>query len=207
MQNTGITVPPTPDPNQVLSNWGIIILIIASIVAIILWVYKIGFPEIEKGQTIKPQIGVTVLVLLAIFGPEAIRISADSMGSPEIVLTTMWITVINIVLAGDGFNLSFFFVAIPLTTLRLVFPVMVYRYYRGMTSRKSVIVTGLLVELPMLLFGIPLLLLLIVGLIMLGLLPVPRGTTRWPDSEGSEQGEPDNTSNNNDDSEPAEMCS
>ncbi len=180
MQNTVTTWAPTPDdPIQVFYNWGIIILIITIIVAIIVRAYMIGFPEIEKGQTRKPQLGVIILVILAIFSPEAIRFYADTS------LAAMWLNTISIVLEGHSFNTSFFFVAIPITLLRLVFPLMMYRYYRGMTSRSYVIISGVLVELPMLIFGYPLLILLIVGLVIIGFVPVPRSIVSWSDNEKS----------------------
>ena len=178
MQNTRITVAPPTDPFPILIFGSIIILIVAIVVAIFIRVYNIGYPEIEKGQTWKPQLGVFILVILAVLSPEAIQIYPGSE-TPEIFLVAMWLNVLSIVLAGHSFNLSFFFVAIPITLFRLIFPLMMYRYYRSMTSRKSVLVTGILVELPMLLFGIPLLILLIVGLLILGLLPVPPGSASW----------------------------
>ena len=107
------------------------------------------------------------------------------MGIQDIHFTAMWFNVTSIALAGYGFNASFFLFAIPITLLRLVFPAMMYRYYRNMTSRGSVILTGVLAELPMLLFGIPLLIPLIVGLPILGLLPVPKGPTSWPEQKES----------------------
>ena len=186
MQNTGVTVAPSPDPIQGLFNWGIIILIVASVVAIIIWVYKIGFPEIEKGQTRKPQLGVVILAILAVLSPEAIQIYPGPE-TPDIFLVAMWLNTISIILAGHGFNLSFFFVAIPITLLRLVFPLMMYRYYRSMTSRKRVLLAGVLVELPMLIFGYPLLILLIVGLVILWFVPVPAGPAGWPEHEESEE--------------------
>ena len=184
MQNTGITWAPTPDPIQVITIWGVIILIVAIVVAIILRVYKIGFPEIEKGQTNMPQLGVIILVILAIFSPEAIRFYADTS------LAAMWLNYISMVLEGSISNhLSFFFAAIPLTLLRLVFPLMMYRYYRSMTSRRNVIIAGVLVELPMLLFGYPLLILLIVGLAIIGFVPVPvsKRPVSWPEHEESSE--------------------
>jgi len=166
MQNAGITVY-TPDPFQVTIFGGIIILIVVCIVAIGVWVYKIGFPEIEKGQTRKPQLGVIILVILAILSPEAISILTDAVGTQFLYVIAMWLNTIGITLAGYSFNTSFLFIAIPLTLLRLGYPTMVYRYYRSMTSRRYVIITGVLVELPALLFGIPLLILFIVGLLIL----------------------------------------
>ena len=183
MQTTGITWAPTPDPIQVLTNWGIILLIVAIVVAIVVRVYMIGFPEIEKDQTRKPQVGVIILVILAILSPEAIRVYS----SPEepIFLAAMWLRTISIILAGYSFNTSFFFVAIPLTLLRLIFPLMMYRYYRSKTSRSYVVIAGVLVELPMLIFGYPLLILLIVGLAMLRFVPVPvsKRPVIWPEHE------------------------
>ncbi|MBY8998728.1 MAG: hypothetical protein KGD60_13440 [Candidatus Thorarchaeota archaeon] len=183
IQNIGVTWAPPPDPIQVFSNWGIIILIVASVSAIVVRVYKIGFPEIEKGQTRKPQLGVIILVILAILSPEAIRVYS----SPEepIFMTAMWLRTISIVLEGYSFHPSFFFVAIPLTLLRLVFPLMMYRYYRSMTSRSYVIIAGVLVELPMLMFGFPLLIPLIVGLAILRFVPVPKRPISWPEQEES----------------------
>ncbi len=172
MQNIGITWAPTPDPFQVSFNWGIVILIVASVIAIVVRVYMIGFPEIEKGQTRKPQLGVIILTILAIFSPEAISVYSSPEG-PDIFLVAMWLNTMSIVLAGYSFNTSFFFIAIPLTLFRLTFPLMVYRYYRSMTSRRSVILTGIFVELPMLILGYPLLILFIVGLAVLWFVPVP----------------------------------
>jgi len=185
MQNTGITVPTSPDPIQGLFNpiSGLLILIAVSIVAIAVWVYKIGFPEIEKGQTRKPQLGVIILVILAVLSPEAIRIGT------EISLAAMWLNVLSILLAGDGFMPTFFLFAIPITLLRLFFPLMMYRYYRGMTSRIRVLLTGVFVELPMVLLGIPLLILLIVGLVILGLVPVPKRPVSWLEHEESGESE------------------
>ncbi|MCK5239509.1 MAG: hypothetical protein KAR33_08185 [Candidatus Thorarchaeota archaeon] len=180
LQITDITVP-SPDPFQGAIFGSIILLIVASVVAISVWVYRIGYPEIEKGQTKMPQISVIILVIIAVVGPEAIRISYDSSGTQDIYLTAMWLNIVSIVLAGNAFNASFFVFAIPLTLLRLTFPTMVYRYYRSMTTRKRVLITGVVVELPMLLFGLPLLLLLIVGLLIAGLLPIPKGPTTWLD--------------------------
>ena len=185
MQNTGITWAPTPDPIQALTNWGIIILIVACVFAIVIRAYKIGFPEIEKGQTKKPQLGVIILVVLAIFSPEAIRIYIGP-GAPDTSLAAMWLNYLSMVLEGSISNhLSFFFAAIPITLLRLVFPSMMYRYYRSMTSRSYVIIAGVLVELPMLIFGYPLLILLIVGLAMLRFVPVPvsKRPVIWPEHE------------------------
>ena len=184
MQNTGITVPPPSDPFQGFFNLGIIILIVAGIVTFTVWVYKIGFPEMEKGQTRKPQLGVIILAILAILSPEAIRIYSSPEGS-YIDLAAMWLNIISIVLEGNIFNTSFFFVAIPITLLRLVFPLMMYRYYRSMTSRRKVIATGVLVDLPMLIFGLPLLILLIVGLTILWFVPVPKRPISWPEHEVS----------------------
>ncbi|MEE8632624.1 MAG: hypothetical protein V3T10_04885, partial [Candidatus Bathyarchaeia archaeon] len=75
----------------------------------------------------------------------------------------------------------------PITLLRLVFPLMMYRYYRSMTSRKHVLLAGVLVELPMLIFGYPLLILLVVGLVILWFVPVPAGPASWPEHEESEE--------------------
>ncbi len=181
MQNTVTTWAPTPDDTiQVFYNWGIIILIIASVAAIVIGVYKIGFPEIEKGQTRKPQLGVIILVILAILSPEAIRLYSGPSS-----LVAMWLDTMSIVLVGYSFNTSFFFTAIPITLVRLVFPLMMYRYYRGMTSRTNVIISGVLVELPMLIFGYPLLILLIVGLVIIGFVPVSRRPISWLDNEKS----------------------
>ena len=181
MQNTITTWAPTPDdPIQVFYNLGIIILIIASVAAVVVRVYMIGFPEIEKGQTRKPQLGVIILVILAILSPEAIRIYPGSSS-----LAAMWLDYILTALDGSSYHSSFFFAAIPITLLRLVFPLMMYRYYRGMTSRRNVIISGVLVELPMLIFGYPLLILLIVGLVIIGFVPVSRRLVSWSDNERS----------------------
>ncbi len=182
MQITSITTY-IPNPSQAITFGSLAILVLAIVVAITFWVYKISYPEIEHGQTKKPQFGVFILTILAILGPEAIRITTDSMGTQDIFVTAIWLNTLGIVLAGHSFNSSFFFIAIPITLLRLVYPVMVYRYYRSMTSRTYVLIAGVLVELPMLLFGFPLLILLIVGLLIVRLLPVPKGSTSWPEEQ------------------------
>ncbi len=184
MQPSDITVPPINNPLLVSILGSIIILIVAVLASIVIWVYRIGYPENAKGQTKVPQICVIILTLLAVFSPEAISFQSTSTGTQETYLVAMWFNILGIILAGHAFNLSFFVIAIPLTILRVGFPLMVYRYFRRMESRRRVLVYGLLAELPSLLFGIPLLIVLVFGSLAIFLIPLPIGPTGWLEQEG-----------------------
>ncbi|MCK5264062.1 MAG: hypothetical protein KAR03_00510, partial [Candidatus Thorarchaeota archaeon] len=91
----------------------------------------------------------------------------------------------------------FFLVGLPFMFLRLVFVYNIYKYYLGATTRKRVVITGILAELQFALislaiipFGlsspgiaailsIPIPILLIVGLLMLRYIPKPKGISEW----------------------------
>jgi hypothetical protein len=183
------------------------LLLFAFIGAIIFWLHTYKKPhrgyDINQ-MSVTPTFITTFMLVLAIFGPVAINVYPYIGPSGIIALMGM---VWQIPILGYGFpffGLSFFFIGLLISTLRLVYVYMIYRYYREQTTRKRVVIAGILGELQMpliglaiipigfvdpmiaIMFSIPVPILLIVGLLILHLIQVPRPIDGWTELDESQ---------------------
>jgi len=148
-------------------------------------------PKNLDTSSMKPSLTVLIvsLLLIALFGPSNLNIYLE-LG--RIVLIGMsW------ELGSFMLSFTFFLVGLPFMFLRLVFVYQVYKYYLGTTSRKRVVITGILGELqfPLIsllmvpicllnpglavIISIPIPILLIAGLLMLRYIPRAQGVSGW----------------------------
>lgn len=142
----------------------------------------------------KPSLTVLIvsLLLIALFGPSNLNIYLELEREALLYLIGMsW------ELGGVMLSFTFFLVGFPFMFLRLVFVYQVYKYYLGTTTKKRVVITGILAELQFALISlaiipiglsspgiaailsIPIPILLVVGFLMLRYIPKPKGTSEW----------------------------
>ncbi len=139
----------------------------------------------------KPSLTVLIvsLLLIALFGPSNLNMYLE--------LGQIYLVGMSWELGSFMLSFTFFLVGLPFMFLRLVFVYQVYKYYLGTTSRKRVVITGILGELqfPLIslllvpicllnpglavIISIPIPILLIAGLLVLRYIPKPKGTSEW----------------------------
>ncbi len=151
----------------------------------------------------KPSLSVLIvsLLLIALFGPSNLNIYLEH--DALIYLIGMSWEIIGLSFGDLLFSFTFFLVGLPFMFLRLVFVYTIYKYYLGATTRKRVVITGILAELQFALISlaiipiglsspgiaailsIPIPILLVVGLLMLRYIPKPKGTSEWTELDGN----------------------
>ena len=139
----------------------------------------------------KPSLTVLIvsLLLIALFGPSNLNMYLE--------LGRIFLIGMSWELGGVMLSFTFFLVGLPFMFLRLVFVYQVYKYYLGTTSRKRVLITGILGELqfPLIsllmvpvcllnpslavIISIPIPVLLIAGLLILHYIPRAQGVSGW----------------------------
>ncbi|MCK4568608.1 MAG: hypothetical protein KAU48_14970, partial [Candidatus Thorarchaeota archaeon] len=95
-------------------------------------------------SSMKPSLTVLIvsLLLIALFGPSNLNMYLEFEREALIYIIGMsW------ELGGVMLSFTFFLVGLPFMFLRFVFVYQVYKYYLGTTSRKRVVITGILGEL------------------------------------------------------------
>ncbi len=142
-------------------------------------------------SSMKPSLTVLIvsLLLIALFGPSNLNMYLE--------LGQIYLVGMSWELGSFMLSFTFFLVGLPFMFLRLVFVYQVYKYYLGTTSRKRVVITGILGELqfPLIslllvpicllnpglavIISIPIPILLIAGLLVLRYIPKPKGTSEW----------------------------
>jgi hypothetical protein len=146
----------------------------------------------------KPSLSTLVLLLLliALFAPSHLNIY-PSHGHISYYLIGMCWQIIELSLAGFVFSFLFFLVGLPFTFLRLVFVYQIYKYYLGTSSKKRVVITGIIAELQLFLIGLaiipiglsepliavvislPIPILLLVGLVVIHSIQRTQEDTKW----------------------------
>ena len=142
-------------------------------------------------SSMKPSLTVLIvsLLLIALFGPSNINIYLE--------LGRIYLIGMSWELGSFMLSFTFFLVGLPFMFFRLVFVYQVYKYYLGTTSRKRVVITGILGELQFpiisllmipiclsnpnlaVIISIPIPILLIAGLLMLRYIPKLKGISEW----------------------------
>ena len=142
-------------------------------------------------SSMKPSLTVLIvsLLLIALFGPSNLNMYLE--------LGRIYLIGMSWELGGVMLSFTFFLVGLPFMFLRLVFVYQVYKYYLGTTSRKRVLITGILGELqfPLIsllmipicllnpslavIISIPIPILLVAGLLMLRYIPRAQGVSGW----------------------------
>ena len=142
-------------------------------------------------SSMKPSLTVLIvsLLLITLFGPSNLNIYLE--------LGRIYLIGMSWELGSFMLSFTFFLVGLPFMFFRLVFVYQVYKYYLGTTSRKRVVITGILGELQFpiisllmipiclsnpnlaVIISIPIPILLIAGLLMLHYIPKPTGISEW----------------------------
>ena len=142
-------------------------------------------------SSMKPSLTVLIvsLLLIALFGPSNLNMYLE--------LGQIYLIGMSWELGGVMLSFTFFLVGLPFMFLRLVFVYQVYKYYLGTTSRKRVLITGILGELQFplisllmipicllnpslaIIISIPIPILLVAGLLMLRNIPRAQGVSGW----------------------------
>lgn len=142
-------------------------------------------------SSMKPSLTVLIvsLLLIALFGPSNLNMYLE--------LGQIYLIGMSWELGGVMLSFTFFLVGLPFMFLRLVFVYQVYKYYLGTTSRKRVLIAGLLGELQFplisllmipicllnpslaIIISIPIPILLVAGLLMLRNIPRAQGVSGW----------------------------
>ncbi|MCK5265317.1 MAG: hypothetical protein KAR03_06885, partial [Candidatus Thorarchaeota archaeon] len=138
-------------------------------------------------SSMKPSLTVLIvsLLLITLFGPSNLNIYLE--------LGRIYLIGMSWELGSFMLSFTFFLVGLPFMFFRLVFVYQVYKYYLGTTSRKRVVITGILGELQFpiisllmipiclsnpnlaVIISIPIPILLIAGLLMLRYIPRAQG--------------------------------
>ncbi len=147
-------------------------------------------------SSMKPSLTVLIvsLLLIALFGPSNLNMYLE--------LGRIYLIGMSWELGSFVLSFTFFLVGLPFMFLRLVFVYQVYKYYLGTTSRKRVVITGILGELqfPLIsllmvpicllnpslavIISIPIPILLTAGLLMLRYIPKPKSISGWTELDG-----------------------
>ncbi len=142
-------------------------------------------------SSMKPSLTVLIvsLLLITLFGPSNLNIYLE--------LGRIYLIGMSWELGSFMLSFTFFLVGLPFMFFRLVFVYQVYKYYLGTTSRKRVVITGILGELQFpiisllmipiclsnpnlaVIISIPIPILLIAGFLMLRYIPKPKGISEW----------------------------
>lgn len=142
-------------------------------------------------SSMKPSLTVLIvsLLLITLFGPSNLNIYLE--------LGRIYLIGMSWELGSFMLSFTFFLVGLPFMFFRLVFVYQVYKYYLGTTSRKRVVITGILGELQFpiisllmipiclsnpnlaVIISIPIPILLIAGLLILRYIPKPKGISEW----------------------------
>ncbi|MCK5390775.1 MAG: hypothetical protein KAJ36_09800 [Candidatus Thorarchaeota archaeon] len=142
-------------------------------------------------SSMKPSLTVLIvsLLLITLFGPSNLNIYLE--------LGRIYLIGMSWELGSFMLSFTFFLVGLPFMFFRLVFVYQVYKYYLGTTSRKRVVITGILGELQFpiisllmipiclsnpnlaVIISIPIPILLIAGLLMLRYIPKLKGISEW----------------------------
>ena len=198
MQQTDIIPPGAPNP--LLFMLMDILLLIAIMGATIYWLHTYKKPH--RGYDVSrmlltPTAITAVMIILAILGPIAFNIYPSAGPSGIIYLIGMSWQITSLVFASVMFSALFFLFILPFTFFRLVYVYMIYRYFRGQTTKNRATIAGILgeIELPLIglvlipiglvdpmiavVISIPVPILLIVGLIIMQFIPIPQPIDGW----------------------------
>ncbi|MGY5870916.1 MAG: hypothetical protein RTV72_01585 [Candidatus Thorarchaeota archaeon] len=163
--------------------------------------------KLPDTSSMKPSLTMltSTLLLIALFGPSNLNIYPIPGHIASLYLIGMSWEIIALSLSDFVFSFAYFLVGLPFMFLRLVFVYQVYKYYLGGTSRKRVVITGILGELQLFLIGlaiipvglinpdiaviisVPIPILLLAGLAMIRFYPRSQSVSEWTDlDEGKE---------------------
>ena len=154
-------------------------------------------------SSMKPNLTILIasLLIVAIFAPSNLNLYPELDSDYFTHLVGMSWDITGLSFGSMIFSFGFFLVALPFMFLRFVFVYQVYKYYLGTTTRKRVIIAGVLGELQFALislaiipFGmsseylaaiisIPIPILLLVGLAILRFVPQPDRISEWTELE------------------------
>jgi len=193
-------VPPTPDLVGGMTILGTMFFFVI-ITGIVVYVLQRNIHS-QKGpdlSSMKPSLTIliTLLFIIMLFAPSDINIyPSDGYYSSFQIIGMSWLLILSPYFSFI-INFTFFLVYIPFTFFKIVFIYYIYKYYRGKTTRRRVIITGFLGELQLpliglaivpiilsnsyltLMFSIPIPILLIVGLLILKIVPRPLTDSDW----------------------------
>ena len=156
--------------------------------------------EIEK-KSYKPEIVSFLMLIFACFGPTGIATSKyPEGGSTTFLLGMTWMIAIGSSVPSNGGGApmpSPLSLLHPVSLFRLLFVYFLYRFYQDRTTRLSILVSGFIAELVLLLMNlssifsitqlyIPLTILLPIGLILVFTFPPDRIPGPWSDVSESD---------------------
>ena len=143
----------------------------------------------------------TILLLIAMFAPSNLNFYPEPGTSDFTHLIAMSWDVVGFSIRGAMVGFVYFLVGLPFMFLRLVFVYQVYKYYLGITTRKRVVIAGILGEVQFALISlallpvcyinpnlaaiisIPIPILLLVGLMILRFVPRAARISEWTELE------------------------
>ena len=154
-------------------------------------------------SSMKPNLTVLIasLLLVAIFAPSNLNLYPEMSSDSFTRLIGMSWDIVGLSFGSIMFSFIIFIVALPFMFLRLVFVYQIYKYYLGTTTRKRVVIAGILGEIQFALisiaiipFGlssefiaviisIPIPILLLVGLAILHFVPQSNRISEWTELE------------------------
>lgn len=205
MQQTDI-IPP-PGQNDLLFILMDVFIICIVIGAIIFWLHNYKKPHqgLDVSEMrLNPTTITVVMLILAILGPMAFNIYPRTGNWPLIYLIGMSWQIIGLSLADIIFSAIFFLVGLPFMFFRLVFVYQMYKYYRGLTTKKRTILVGILgeIQFPLIgliimpfalvnpflavIFSLPIPFLLVAGLVILRYVQVPQPIDGWKELDKSQ---------------------
>ncbi|MGY5865369.1 MAG: hypothetical protein RTV41_12260 [Candidatus Thorarchaeota archaeon] len=205
MQVTDI-IPPS-EPNALLFTLMDMLLLIAFMAATVYWLHTYKKPHRGydvSGMLLTPTAITTVMIILAILGPLSINLYPFGGPAGLFYLTGMSWQISGLGFGSVMFSVFFFLVVFPFTFFRLVYVYMIYKYFRGQTTKKRAVLAGILGEVQLPLIGlaiipiglvdpmiaviitIPVPILLIVGLVLIQLVQIPQPIDGWKELDGTQ---------------------
>jgi len=155
--------------------------------------------NVPDTSSMKPSLTVLIisLLLIVLFGPSNLNMYLELDRVAFTYLTGMSWEMVGLSFGSLFFSFTFFLVGLPFMFLRFVFVYQIFKYYLGKTSRKRVVIAGILAELQFALISlaiipiglsspsiaailsIPIPILVIVGLMMVRYIPRSQGISEW----------------------------
>lgn len=208
MQTTvSTTVDVTPGSPTMLPSVADIFLFII-VIGIFTYVLhkQIQSPKATDTSSMKPNLTLLIvsLFLIALFAPSNLNIYLSDYYNSIYLIGMSW-EIIGLYLGDFALSFTYFLVGLPFMFFRFVFVYYVYKYYQGHTTKKRVLISGILGELQFFLIGlaiipiglsnpyiaaivsVPIPILLIAGLVILRYVPRVKGTSDWTGSDESKE--------------------
>lgn len=152
-----VTTVPTPDPAIMSIMLLNILIFILIVVYAAYWLYKHGTTTSEQDESPKAQIakiGPALLLILTVTAPISFNIYINPERAPIVYVMGLWWMSIGISFTDVMFDPTLLLAGIPFAIPKFAFIYMIHRYLLGETTRRRVLLIGIISETPIPILGL-----------------------------------------------------